>query len=494
MTNAYRFRHSRHSHWPIKGGWLGLAAALFAALLAMLLAGCGEQSGSWRLIGPTHGANVYTLAADPTVAGLIYAGGDNGAIYRGLADTTGEVSSGEGVPQHAAVASLLPDPAHAGVVFAGTSAGLYRSADYGDHWSAYGAGLPTQRDAAALDATPDGATMLAGIDGGGVYRSVDNGAHWTKVGGGLPAQASPVALLWDAPASLWLLGLNGATGTALYASADGGQSWTPRATGLPAGAQVNALALLDASAGATGSPALFAATSSGLYTSADGGQSWSHVGGSLPTGSALALATLRQQPTWLYVSIENGVFRSTDGGAHWQEVAPGLTTNVQDLAVTEGKTSGPVVFAAVGQVARYPTGIPSGGPNIPSWLPFGFILIVLVCGGYFISRRSRRFGYAMGAMRNEANTGRAAEEAARWQREQQAQRERQRPPSGVASGPTQHGAESERATGASGGSGQGSGKGRVIAPSDLTSRASTGVPASQTKAAQNGHGKPKRRK
>jgi photosystem II stability/assembly factor-like uncharacterized protein len=473
MTNAHR------SRWSMRGGWLALLG-LLGALLATLLAGCGAQAGSWRLIGPTDGAHVYTLAADPTVAGLIYAGGDNGAVYRGLADQTGDVASGAGIPQRAAVASVLPDPAHAGAILAGTSAGLYRSPDYGDQWSAYGAGLPTQRAAVALAATPDDATLLAGLDGGGVYRSLDLGAHWTKVGDGLPAQASPVALAWDAPADLWLLGLNGATGPAIYASADSGQRWTPRSAGLPSGAQVNALALLGGSAAP---PALFAATSSGLFTSADGGQSWNHVGGSLPAGSALALATLRQQPTWLYVSVDSGVYRSTDGGAHWQVVAPGLTTNVQGLVVTEGKTSGPVVFAAVGQVARYPTGVPSGSANVPTWLPFSFILIVLVGGGYFLSRRSRRFGYAMGAMRNEANTGRSAEEAERWQRE------RQRPPSGVASGPTQRGAETQHASG-----GEQSGKGRVIAPSDLTSRASTGLPANQTKAAQNGHGKPKQRK
>jgi hypothetical protein len=441
------------------------------------------------LIGPTDGAHVYTLAADPTVAGLIYAGGDNGAVYRGLADQTGNVSSGDGILSGAAVASLLPDPARAGVVLAGTSAGLYRTGDYGDHWRAYGAGLPAQATALALAATPDDATLLAGIDHGGVYRSVDDGAHWTSVGGGLPSQATPVTLAWDAPASLWLLGLNDATGPALYASADGGQSWAPRATGLPSGAQVNALALL----GAAPTPALFAATSSGLFTSADNGQSWSHVGGALPTGSALALATLRQQPTWLYVAITSNVYHSTDGGSHWQAPPPGLTTNVQGLVAAQGKTSGPVVYAAVGQVARYPSGIPSGGGNIPSWLVLGAILVMLVGGGYAVSRRSRRFGYAMGAMRNETNTGRASEEAERWRRQQSEQGEQRRPPSGVASGPTPPGSESRR-VGDDERSGGESGQGRVLAPSDLTSRASTGAPANPTKAAQNGHGKPKQRK
>ncbi len=79
-------------------------------------------------------------------------------------------------------------------------------------------------------------------------------------------------------------------------------------------------------------PALFAATTSGLYTSANAGQSWSHVAG-LPQGSALALATLAQQPTWLYASVGAGVYHSTDGGLRWQVVAQGLTGDAQGLAV-----------------------------------------------------------------------------------------------------------------------------------------------------------------
>jgi photosystem II stability/assembly factor-like uncharacterized protein len=452
-------------------------AAQRAGALLTLLAGCGAQAGAWRLIGPDDGAHVYTIVADPHVAGLVYAGGDKGGVYRGLADQTGHVASGDGIPHDAVVASVLPDPAHAGVIFAGTSDGLYRSDHYGDHWSVYSAGLPRHVAAVALAATPDDATLLAGVDQGGLYRSADDGATWTPANGGLPAQATPVALAWDARDHLWLLGLVDAPGAALYASADGGQTWTPRAAGLPAGAQVNALAALGDSA-----TTLFAATTRGLFTSANAGQTWSRVSGALPQGATLALATLPQQPTWLYASIGSAVYRSTDSGAQWRVVAPGLTSDAQGLAVTEGKQSGPVVYAAASQVARYPTGIASGGVSVPDWLALVVVLLALVVGGYVLARRSRRFGYAMGVLRNESNTGRAAEERERWRRQQE-----ERSSSRSASGPVGRAAEAQRASETH------AGEGRVSAPSDLTSRATTGAPADEGKSSQNGHGKPKQR-
>jgi photosystem II stability/assembly factor-like uncharacterized protein len=464
---------------------LGPLASL-ASLLGVLalLAGCGSQvAGAWRLIGPEDGAHVYTVVADPHVAGLVYAGADNGGVYRGRADQSGDVVSGEGIPHDAVVASVLPDPQKAGVIFAGTSDGLYRSANYGDLWSAYSVGLPSHVAAVALAATPDATTLLAGLDHAGVYRSVNDGASWTLASAGLPAQAAPVTIVWDGSDQLWLLGLIDATSAPLYASADGGQTWTARATGLPAGAQVNDLAPFPGSA-AGAAPTLFAATTQGLFSSANAGQRWSHVGGALPQGSALALATLPQQPGWLYVGIGSAVYRSTDGGAHWQSMAPGLTGGVQALAVTQGPQGAPVVYAAMGQLARYPTGVTAGGNSFPTWIPLVVILLALVVGGYLLSQRSRRFGYAMGARRNERNTGRAAAEAERWSRQQ-----RESSSQGGASGPGGRDAVQQRQRFGD----EQSGEGRVIAPSELTSRNTTGTPASEGKAAQNGHGKPKQR-
>ncbi|HEX8982728.1 MAG TPA: YCF48-related protein [Ktedonobacterales bacterium] len=448
------------------------ALALLGIVLAAL-AGCGAAAGGWRLIGPESGAHVYSIVADSHVAGLIYAGGDDGGVYRVRADqTSGHVLAGDGIPQGDAVASVLPDPQRAGVVLAGTVNGLYRSDTYGDHWRAYSSGLPHDKTVLALAAAPDDSIVLAGVDHAGVYRSSDDGATWSAASDGLPAQATPVALAWDAPDHLWLLGLNDASGPALYASADGAQTWAPRAGGLPAGAQVNALAMLGSAA-----PALFAATSLGLFTSANAGQQWSRVAAGLPQRAALALATLPQQPTWVYVALGGAVYRSTDGGAHWQSVTSPLSANVQGLVATEGAKTGPVVYAAAGQVARYPTGSGGGNP-ISADLLIAVFVAALLAGFIFFWRRRISYGRTQGLQRSEANTGRTAETAERWGSSRGSGGSGMSAPSGQPPRSVDEHADA----------------GRVLAPSDMTARSATGEPANESTSQQNGQGQPEQRR
>ncbi len=72
--------------------------ALLALLLPLALAACGTQAGDWRLLGPSSGAHVFTIAADPHVTGLIYAGADDGGVYRVRADHAGECPQRNGHP------------------------------------------------------------------------------------------------------------------------------------------------------------------------------------------------------------------------------------------------------------------------------------------------------------------------------------------------------------------------------------------------------------
>ena len=123
-----------------------------------------------------------------------------------------------------------------------------------------------------------------------------------------------------------------------------------------------------------------------------------------------------------------------------------------------------MVFAAAGEVARYPSGAAAVG-GFPVAALLTFFVLALVIGGYFLSRRMRRFGYAMGANRNESNTGRAAEAAEHWAADEAERRAATR-------------ARSEQRADST-----------VAAPIRPTSRATTGALVSPQKAAQNGNGK-----
>jgi hypothetical protein len=465
--DARRRRDRSRCQWGARG-WLAPALALIP-LLALTLAGCGTQAGDWRLLSPAS-AHIYTVVTDPHIATLVYAGADDGSVYRARADQPGLAVPGAGLPKDAVVAGLLADQKIAGRLLAGTTAGLYRSDHYGDQWSAFGKGLPAGVTALALASTPDDSVALAGLDGRGVYRSTDGGATWIVASNGLPAKATVTALAWDSAQQRWWAGLQGAADHSLFSSMDGGQTWTPADSGLPARADVNALASVT---GADGGVTRFAATSAGLYSAGGDGQTWSKAAGTLPSGAALAVIPVSGQPGAVVVSIGLGVYNSSNAATGWAPVAQGLTQPAQGLTVATDGHGARVYYAAAGQLARYPSGAKNSDPTL-------FLLIVtalgaLLVGAFVLRRRSRRFAAAMGANATDRTVGRAAEAARAW----------------------------ERQSGGSGGSARASGGARrqvdsaspspALSPTDLTTKERTGEPAQPDKAAQNGHGDPTRR-
>lgn len=468
-TRLYRNQTRRYASWR---GWLTPALALLP-LLALLLAGCGTQTGAWRQLTPS-GVHIYSLATDPTIPTLIYAGAENGAVYRARADKTGLAVPGAGIPANTVVASLLPDPKIPGRVFAGTTAGLYRSENYGDQWRAFGAGLPSKATLLALASTPDDSLQLAGLDSLGVYRSADDGATWASASSGLPEKATVTALTWDPADQRWWVGLQGSIEHSVYISSDAGQTWAPADGLIRAGADINAFATGQSQPGYA--ETVFAATSAGVYTNTGATESWRKVASGLPSGAALAATAIAGEPGGVIVAIGSSLYSSTDYGVSWTPVAQGLTNPVLALSLAKDGHGARVYFAASSQLARYPSGVPASNPT-PDLLIVA-IALALVVGGYLISRRNRRFGYALGAGASETNTGRAAEAARTWERQRggPSGRPSDAPPSGG----------TQRETGDRAPS-------RALAPTDLTARERTGAPADPDKAAQNGHGDPKRR-
>jgi hypothetical protein len=460
-------RRAFRRSWP-------LAALTLISLLALLLAGCGTQAGDWRLLSPA-GVRIYSMAADPNIPTLVYAGADNGSVYRSRADQKGLAIPSEGIPADVVVASLLPDPQVPGRLFAGTTAGLYRSDHYGDRWSAFGRGLPSGSAALALASTPDGSLMMAGLDGRGIYRSADDGATWTVASNGLPAKATVTALIWDQTGSTWWAGLQGSTGHGIYKSADSGQTWTPADGLIAARTSVNAFAIAQGQPG--DADTLFAATSAGVYDNTGGLESWRKIANGLPSGAALAVTAIPGEPGGVVVAIGAGVYASTDNGVSWAPVAQGLAEPVQALAVAKDGNGARVYFAASSQLARYPSGVSAS--NSPSFLLIAVIALTLILGGYVIMRRSRRFGYSMGALDNERTVGRTAEAERAWERQRGGSET-----GGLSTTLTNAGLRREAGKSA---------PSHTLAPADLTTKEQTGAPANPDKAAQNGHGDPTQR-
>lgn len=217
-----------------------------------------DNATTWRSTGlaSLDVAAVAIVASGSTTD--ILAGADNGSsggYLLGLTDLNGSWSVVRGnFPADATVASLALGPTPAAgatgrTIFAGTSEGLYSSADSGVTWSQIG-GLP-QTDINAVMLNPgDSDQIYAASDGdqgqGGVFRSLDRGGTWSPLGQGLPKNPRVTALglqplsLLQVIASEWnpTTGQSGvyrfADQDAMVAGASGAPSITPSSRPTPA--------------------------------------------------------------------------------------------------------------------------------------------------------------------------------------------------------------------------------------------------------------------
>ena len=223
-------------------------------------------------------------------------------LYLGLAGETGRgrvVHSGlyrmkdgdgewealtRGLPEAPAVRALAVHPVNPAIVYAGTQAGPYRSADRGEHWEKVEMpdhGLPVW---SILFHPHDPDTILIGCENCEVYRSDDAGEHWTRL---------PVSVRF------------------------------PDITTLPTANPAKRVLKLDASASEPDH--LYGAIEvGGIIRSTDGGEHWENVshGHYLndDTVDMHGVLASRWRPGTVFGIARAGMFCSADGGTHWRPV------------------------------------------------------------------------------------------------------------------------------------------------------------------------------
>jgi hypothetical protein len=226
--------------------------------------------------------------------------------------------------------------------YAATSSAVYRSTDYGAHFSAAGAG-PAGTTSLLVDAgTPS--TVLAGTPTG-LLKSTDSGGTWNPVAA---LQGKPVASLAGSAANTWfaatteglrkttdggatfpvlksglmadvtevepdpldLYGAYAATTAGLSKTTDDGRTWSPRLSG----------AVNDVLARPSGT--VLAATPGGLMKSTDGGGTFAPSGTGLTGGAVTLLAW--DGDAFIYAATASGVFQSADEGDHFNGPGTGM--------------------------------------------------------------------------------------------------------------------------------------------------------------------------
>ena len=156
--------------------------------LGLLLAGPSRAGvGTWTPAGPP-GANVTAFGASPHRSTLVFAGTLQGGIFRSTdrGETWAPVSTGLAVGGgFPAVSAFAFDARRPQRIYAATfSAAVFRSEDGGATWRSAGQGLPAGPDpgtfpVGALAADPAAAGVLYAGTARGVYRSFDAGESWS---------------------------------------------------------------------------------------------------------------------------------------------------------------------------------------------------------------------------------------------------------------------------------------------------------------------------
>ncbi|HKV86285.1 MAG TPA: hypothetical protein VJN88_17165 [Ktedonobacterales bacterium] len=367
-----------------RGWWSGVT---FVALALLLLAGCavGGATGG-QTLSQQGSQRVLSLAVDHFHPQLIYAGGDSGTVFNARGDRSVLFANKSGIPSGVSIATILPDTQTAGVVYAGTSDGVYKTSDFGQTWRAIGSGLPSGDTIGVLAFAARTHTLLAGTVQHGVYSSADGGAIWTASNAGLPAKAVNVnALLSDPNAGVVYLAMDQ---VGLFSSTDDGQRWQRSGQGIPSAANTLSLTELLTKGVNSAGPTLYAGTSRGLFTSTDGGAHWTSLAAQAIGEPVTALATDPAQPGALYAGTATRVLRSMDGGATWTPLITSFSKPVLTVVVVE--TGGhPVVFATNDQVYRYPALTTTGGSPAGAIL-FLLVLLLVLATGFWAFRRVRR--------------------------------------------------------------------------------------------------------
>jgi photosystem II stability/assembly factor-like uncharacterized protein len=271
-----------------------------------------------------------------------------------------------------AVGPVAIDPSTPSIIYAGTNAGVFKTTDAGEHWTAIAPALYDVHALAIDPTTPS--TLYAAVSSKGVFRTTDGGATWTSIGvsywwvvtlaidpqnGTLYATVAESGVFrWDANGEQWtqilavqwlpgdfafiytvavqapaiyvgvFYGTYDVAATAVYSSFDGGASWnSPELRAYPPtdAVPVDVLAIDPANPRI----AYAAVGADELFKTTDGGATWSRTN----VGGVYRIVIDPSHSSTLYAAVAIGVMKSRDGGSTWARADAGLTYGVAGLAI-----------------------------------------------------------------------------------------------------------------------------------------------------------------
>ncbi|MBN2389518.1 MAG: hypothetical protein JXR84_02260 [Anaerolineae bacterium] len=285
---------------------------------------------------------VRWVVVDPTNSDVVYAGLDNGLVYK--TEDGGELwlERSEGLPladtNHPAQALAVHPFAHDIVVLSRwheTTPG-YRSTDGGNTWLPMNIGAEDNDHITDLAfSTQVSGTIYASMMAGTLMEvSFDSGATWSSLGERKGDWMNTLGYDFTGDAPVYLGG--GASGT--WKSDDKGQNWYLSTNG------ITALGVDDMAASPIRPEILYvAAEHAGAYMSNNAGHSWSQLDMAFP--AAFAVAVDPEHPSAAYVGSVFGIYRNPNGGADWEFVPMPITYHHHIDAIAIAPSAPSVIYA-----------------------------------------------------------------------------------------------------------------------------------------------------
>jgi photosystem II stability/assembly factor-like uncharacterized protein len=122
---------------------------------------------------------VNILVVDPVDSNVVYAGTTNG-LFKTANQADSWTRIGQSLPDQF-ISSLVIHPTRPSILYVGGRAGVQKSADGGQTWQAMNQGLETLNIRTLVMSPRDPQLLYAGTNGSGLYRSTDGAATWTRI-------------------------------------------------------------------------------------------------------------------------------------------------------------------------------------------------------------------------------------------------------------------------------------------------------------------------
>ena len=264
----------------------------------------------FRMIGPSRGGRVTTVAGHADQPHTFYMGSTGGGVWKTTNDGVTWENISDDFFETASIGSIDVADSNPDIIYIGTGSdgirsnvivgrGIYKSTDGGASWSHIGLRKTGQIGAVVVHPTNPEVVYVAALGSPfgpnperGVYKTVDGGETWDQVlfisdrTGAIDLELNPsnpdeiYAAIWHAERKPWTIISGDDAEDGFYKSADAGANWRKVEKGLPQGL----IGKIDLAVSPDDPSRVYALVEAipeeeGLYRSNDRGESWHLVNG-----------------------------------------------------------------------------------------------------------------------------------------------------------------------------------------------------------------------